>query len=179
LERFPVFASNGSVVGHLEPPRNAELVNKTALHRSELLERFGSLEALFDATPIHCRVLDTKSVFVSAEGLVFPCCWTYVQATRAQICGFPQDADREVQSLVEANGGFDRINARRVGLAHALESPVFGAIEASWSCASSKGRLKVCARACGADFPAYFDQFSDVQLQPRSLRVLPARVSQG
>lgn len=171
LERFPVFDAKGVLVSHLEPPRKAELVNRTTFHRRELIERFGTLEALFAATPINCRVLSTQSVFVSAQGLAFPCCWTYVQATRPNMCSFPESADRQIQHLVEASGGFERIDALRVGLAAAVGSPLFGAIKSSLSC-GGQGRLKVCARACGKDFPAYFDQFSDVQLQPRSLRVL-------
>jgi MoaA/NifB/PqqE/SkfB family radical SAM enzyme len=172
LERFPVFDGKGAVVSYLEPPKNPDLVNKTTLNRRDLLERFGTLDALFAATAIQCRVLNTSSVFVSAQGYVFPCCWTYVQATRPSLCEFPETADRQIQQLVEATGGFDRIDARRVGLAAAVDSPLFRAIEAGFSCGASANRLKVCARACGNDFPAYFDQFSDVQLQPRSLRVL-------
>src|SRR5207248_22142 len=100
-----------------------------------------------------CRVAETRSVFVGAQGYVFPCCWTYVQATRPVLWGFPSTGDRQVYDLVQRTGGFERIDARQVGLRAAIESPLFRAIESSWSCPSvGEGRLRVCARACGVDF---------------------------
>lgn len=171
LSRFPVFDEKSRVVGYLEPPLAPGLVNETVLHRDRVAERHGSLEALFDRTPIRCRVLDTSSVFVSAEGYAFPCCWTYVQATRPALYGLPDDADRQMYDLVHATGGFNAIDARRVGLHGAVASPLFAAIESSWACGSVRqGRLRVCARACGLEFPAYFDQFSSDDLLPRSLQ---------
>jgi hypothetical protein len=170
LESFPIYSRAGTVVGYLEPPRDPALVNPTAHHVDDLVEEYGTLDALFSSTPIHCPVLDTSSVFVGAQGYAFPCCWTYVQATRPGLNGFPGDADRQMYDLVQATGGFGAIDTRRVGLQAAVESPLFRAIEESWSCRSiGEGRLKVCARACGTKFPAYFDQFADTDLLPRSL----------
>lgn len=171
LDRFPIFDDNGKVVGYLEPPRESTLVNETVRNYQDLLRRHGSLDALFSKTPIDCRVAKTRSVFVSAKGHVFPCCWTYVQATRPALYGYPTSADRQVVDLVEATGGFERIDAKKVGLRAAIESPLFAAIASSWSCSSvAEGRLRVCARACGKDFPAYFDQFTDSDLLPRGLQ---------
>jgi MoaA/NifB/PqqE/SkfB family radical SAM enzyme len=171
-DRFPIYERDGTVVGHLEPPEAPELVNETALRRNDLLQRYGSLDELFDRTPIHCRVLDTNSVFVSAEGFAFPCCWTYVQATRPELAGFPAGVQLQVRECVEQSGGFDALDTRALGLRAVVEGELFRAIEASWSCGSvAEGRLKVCARACGVDFPAYFDQFHEPGMQPRSLRL--------
>lgn len=171
LTRFPIFDGRGELVGHLEPPLEESLVNRSVLHHEDLSGPYGSLAALFDRTPIHCRVLDTASVFVSAGGHAFPCCWTYVQATRPALYGFPPDADRQVYDLVQATGGFGAIDLRRTGLRAVVSGALFREIEASWACGSvGEGRLRVCARACGTDFPAYFDQFASTELLPRSLR---------
>jgi hypothetical protein len=90
-----------------------------------------------------------------------------VQATSPKLYGFPAGVDRQVYELVERLGGFERIDARRVGLRTAVESPLFDAIEASWGCSAiAAGRLKVCARVCGTDFPAYLDQFAAPDLVP-------------
>lgn len=172
IERFPVYDQEGQVVDHLEMPTNPALVNKTALHRNDLLGRYASLDKLFDETPIRCRVLDTGSLFVSSSGHVYPCCWTYVQATRPSIAGFPAGVDRQVQNLVRDTGGFDRLDARQLDVAEIVTGEFFTAVADSWSRSSvADGRLKVCARACGEDFPAYFDQFDDSELVPRSLEV--------
>lgn len=170
LDRFPIWSTAGKIVGYLEPPENPALVNPTARQFPALLDRYGSIDELFSATPIRCPVLETSSVFIGAQGHAYPCCWTYVQATRPAINGFPEDADRQTYDLVQATGGFDAIDTRKVGLRAAVESELFKAIERSWSCGSvSEGKLRVCARACGTAFPAYFDQFVDVSLLPRSL----------
>ena len=172
LNQFPIFSRDGQVEGYLEPPSTPALVNKTVLDFDDILRRHGSLDALLSATPIRCRVADTRSVFVSAQGHVFPCCWTYVQATRPGIYGLPASADYQVVEMVNRTGGMDRIDAKTIGLQKAVESPLFDAIEASWSCASVRsGRLRVCARACGLDFPSYSDQFADPTLLPKGLRI--------
>jgi MoaA/NifB/PqqE/SkfB family radical SAM enzyme len=171
LDAFPIFERDGRIVDFLEAPQDPALVNRTSLHRSELLDHYASLDDLFDSTPIHCRILDTASVFVSAQGYAFPCCWTYVQATRPEYAGHPDRSNRQLVELVERAGGFGAVSARRIGLRAVVEGQLFADVEASWSCGSvGEGRLKVCARACGADFPAYFDQFADSELVPRSLR---------
>ncbi len=170
LDRFPIWSGAGQVIGYLEPPQNPALVNSSARRFPELIAAHGSLEALFSSTPIECPVLRTASVFIGAQGHAYPCCWTYVQATRPGVNGFPADADRQTYDLVQATGGFDAIDTRKVGLRAAIESELFRAIERSWSCSSvAEGKLRVCARACGTAFPAYFDQFADVDLVPRSL----------
>lgn len=179
LNKFPIYTA-GAVVGYLEPPQGSALVNETVLHFTKLLNHYGSLDALFSATPINCRVMDTQSVFVGAQGYVFPCCWTYVQATRPTLFGFPTNADRQVHDLVQTTGGFERIDARCVPLRAAVESPLFQAIESSWSCSSiTEGRMKVCARACGTEFPAYFDQYVNTNLLPRGLRVIQPQKPPG
>jgi hypothetical protein len=172
LDRFPIWSAAGEVIGQLEPPRDPALVNSTAQQFPDLLARYGSLDELFSATPIHCPVLDTSSVFVSAQAYAFPCCWTYVQATRPGLNAFPKGADRQMYDLVAEYGGFDAVDARRIGLRAVVEGALFGAIERSWSCGSvGEGKLRVCARACGTAFPAYFDQFVDAELRPRSLQL--------
>lgn len=170
LTKFPVYSGAGELIGYLEPPRDPALVNQTARQLDELIGEYGTLDALFSATPIHCPVLDTNSVFIGAQGYAFPCCWTYVQATRPALNHFPADADTQMYELVQATGGFDAIDTLKAGLRGAVESALFQAVEDSWSCKSvDAGRLKVCARACGTKFPAYFDQFVTADLRPRSL----------
>jgi len=166
LTRFPIY-QDGRIVGRLEPPGDPGLVNDTARRYTELSGRHGSLEQLFAATSIRCRVQRTSSVFVSAQGHAFPCCWTYAQATAPLVYGDPPGVDRQLLDLVERTGGFERIDALTRGLREAVHSPLFEAIEASWEQpALSAGRLKVCARVCGTEFPAFSDQFSSPELVP-------------
>jgi hypothetical protein len=92
-----------------------------------------------------------------------------VQATKPLLYGFPHGMDLGVYELVEATGGFAGIDAGRIGLRAAVESAFFAAVASSWSCSSfEEGRIKVCARVCGVDFPAYQDQFEASELVPGS-----------
>jgi len=171
LLRFPIFARNGEVTGFLEPAENPQFVNKSVLTIDEENSKYVSLNKFFSETEIDCRVASTKSMFMSARGHVFPCCWTYVQATRPVMNGSPDATDYQIVELLNQSGGLNRVDAKLVGLQRAIESPFFDAIESSWSCTSIEaGRAKVCARACGRDFPAYFDQFADLDLLPRGLK---------
>jgi hypothetical protein len=73
----------------------------------------------------------------------------------------------QVYDLVQSEGGFDAIDALRHGLRSIVEGPLFEAIESSWGCRSvGEGRLKVCGRVCGIEFPAYANQFANPELIP-------------
>jgi acyl carrier protein len=172
LNHFPIYIDGvTTIAGYLEPPSDPDLVNATARKFTSTAGHEAHLLRLFDTTRISCRVLDTNSVFISARGMVFACCWTYVQATRATQGGYQTDSGGQIRELVADVGGFAAIDAKRVGLRAVIEGPLFAAIEESWGRPSvPEGRLKVCARACGTDFPAYFDQFESPAPQPRSLR---------
>lgn len=171
LYAFPIFDRKEQVVGYLEPARSPEYVNGTVSGFEQIVGRHGDLDALFSRTRIECRVEKTRSVFISAEGHAYPCCWTYVQATRPSICGMPRSADYQMVEMLDRTGGMDRIDAKQVGLRDAVESPLFDAVEESWSCGSVKdGKLRVCARACGQDFPVYDDQFAEPARLPKGLR---------
>ncbi len=178
LDSFPVFDRRGEEIGCLEPPRDPALVNSASRRAGAHATGRSSLDSSFDTTAISCKVLDTNSLFLSAQGLAFPCCWVYVQATRPEFSGFPAEASRQVRDLVDRHGGLQALDTRRHRIADIVEGPLFAAIQASWGCASiGEGRLKVCARACGDALPSYFDMFERDELQPRSLqaRAAPAR----
>ncbi len=167
LKQFPIYAEDGALVGALRPPRNQAFVNDTARRYEDLLTAHGNLDAVFSSTSIQCQVLRSGSIFVGASGVVFPCCWTYVQATTPVLHEFAPGSGTQLYDLVVAAGGFEAIDAQRVGIRSVVEGPLFEAIEASWSCSSvSDGRLQVCARVCGESFPAYFDQFASPDFVP-------------
>src|SRR5260370_1120015 len=72
LAAFPIYSPAGERIGSLEPPMDTSLVNETARRYGERIDGRGSLDAGLSSTPIHCQVMDTRSVFVRAEGSVFP-----------------------------------------------------------------------------------------------------------
>jgi sulfatase maturation enzyme AslB (radical SAM superfamily) len=113
------------------------------------------MEMGLDLSSITCKVAEEKSVYVSAEGIIQPCCWTagqmyvwYHNSEGTQIW----DAIKQV--------GKNSLNAKL----NTLESIVDGiyfqkVIPESWekpSCA--EGKLSVCAKTCGK-YDAFAEQF--------------------
>lgn len=112
-------------------------------------------EGYLDNTPISCKVGVEKSVYVSAEGLVFPCCWTAYQLYDQ----WKSWQSLQMQSLLQDMGGKSAISAKTGDLEEIVDGPFFRAVEESWtrtSCGS--GRLAVCARTCGSH-DAFSGQF--------------------
>ena len=50
---------------------------------AEIEKTYGSMMDYYNKAPIDCKIPKDMSIFVTAEGLVLPCCWTagllYVQ----------------------------------------------------------------------------------------------------
>jgi hypothetical protein len=166
-ERFPVYSPQGDVVGQLEPPTDPAWRNSSAATIERIRTDQDGVTRMLDSTPIHCRALHTRSVYVGVQGYVFPCCQSYTAATLPQVYGRHPEADTQLEQLIESLGGFDRINAHQVGLKGAVESDAMAAIERSWALRSlAEGRLKVCARVCGTVLGTFEKQFASAELVP-------------
>lgn len=140
---------------HLQPPDRKEFVHQINQFRKDVSELYGSWENFLYTTKISCRVQKSKSVYVTAEGLVMPCCWVggdlYDQ----------YNADyRESRVAKMLNGDKDTVNAKIHGLRGALESGFFDKLEKSWTAESTtKDRLRTCARVCSVDHDNFGEQF--------------------
>ena len=65
--------SNGN---DIKPPSNKEYQNKSVNDYERLISEHGNFDSYLNTTKIKCKSLDTKEIYISAEGLVTPCCWT-------------------------------------------------------------------------------------------------------
>lgn len=157
-ERQEVLNEAGEIQYFLESPSNKGLQNPSLLKESALIEKHGSFEKYLDSTAIECKVSKEKSIFVTAEGLVFPCCWTAIQL-------YPWYSEPQSTQmwkfLNSTSGGKESISA----IKNSIESIVGGdfftrTIPGAWSKTSIKeGKPKVCARICGQEFDPFRDQF--------------------
>ena len=50
--------------------------NKELSKYDLLIEKYGSMDSYYDVVPINCKVKDEGNLFITAEGLALPCCWT-------------------------------------------------------------------------------------------------------
>jgi len=142
----------GKETQRLEKPKD-EYINKALKKEKDIVAEHGSMDAYYDTTPINCKAIEKSEIFVTAEGHVFPCCWTAGQ----QYKWYWGPREAPIWKLI---GDPDNISLRKHTIQEIVEGPFFKAIEDSWSCSSVKdGKLKVCANKCGIGFDAYNEQF--------------------
>jgi MoaA/NifB/PqqE/SkfB family radical SAM enzyme len=114
------------------------------------------MERYWDESEIRCKVAEEKSVYVSAEGIVQPCCWTANQ----MYVWYWKPKSSQVWSLIDQVGK-DSLNAKLTSLETIVNGLYFqDLIPNSWnksSCAS--GKLAVCAKTCGGKHDAFAEQF--------------------
>ena len=119
--------------------------------------KHGSMDAYYDSAEIHCKVKDEGNLFITAEGLALPCCWT---AGRMYKWWNANPKTEQIWDFVDAAGGKDAISAKKHGLRAVFETGIFDRIEESWIKASiAEGKLKVCSMKCGKEFDPFASQF--------------------
>jgi len=130
--------------------------NKALRDQQQIIEKYGSMHEYYDQTQIVCKVSKSKSIYVSAEGLVLPCCWT---AGRMYKWWQKNPFVEQIWDYINQIGGKEKLNAKN-GLEKVFQTGIFDLIANSWnkkSCAD--GKLKVCAMKCGVEWDPYTEQF--------------------
>lgn len=150
-----VWDRDGNVEYHIEKPENVEYQNDSLLRERALVDHFGSMSSYLDQTCITCKVASEKSLYISAEGLAFPCCWT---ANQLYLWYMPP-MKGEIWDIIDHDIG--NVNAIKHDLRSIVEGEHFNRIEESWTKQGiANGKLKVCSRMCGAGFDQFRSQFS-------------------
>ena len=130
--------------------------NEALKKQQSIIDKYGSMDSYYDAVPIDCKVAKSKSIYVSAEGLVLPCCWT---AGRMYKWWHKDPKVEQIWSFIDSVGGKEKLNAKD-GIAKVFESGIFDQIQNSWNQSScSQGKLKVCSMKCGVEWDPYTEQF--------------------
>jgi|688.fasta_scaffold21685_6 MoaA/NifB/PqqE/SkfB family radical SAM enzyme len=115
------------------------------------------MEKYWDEVSIKCKVAEEKSLYVSAEGIVQPCCWT---AGQMYVWYWEPKGSQIWQAINQI--GKDNLNAKQ----HSLESIVNGLyfqdiVPNSWNKSScAEGKLQVCAKTCGVKNDMFNNQFA-------------------
>ncbi|HMN68040.1 MAG TPA: radical SAM protein [Bdellovibrionales bacterium] len=153
-----VMNREGTVEYRLEKPLDPRYLNPAHLKEDQLVADHGSLKEFFARTPIDCKTAREKSLYISAEGLAFPCCWT---ANQLYLWYYPEKGAPIWKMLGRLPGGIDSLNAKRRPLAEIVNGPFFQTVlPASWNRQSYEdGRLFVCGKTCGRGMDAFKAQF--------------------
>ena len=138
----------------IKPPSNKEFQNKSVNDYERLIVKHGNFDSYLDTTLIKCKSIDTKEIYISAEGLVTPCCWTAGKLYKS----YESLGQNQIWSYL--NNDVDNINALHKPLREIIEGMFFNNLESSWNLPScSQGKSKVCAEKCGTGFDAFGDQW--------------------
>lgn len=142
----------GNKTAKLTKPKE-EFQNTAVKKLPTILEKYQSMDNYYDNVPIYCKVKNEGSLFITAEGLALPCCWT---AGRMYKWWHKDPKVEQIWNFIE---DISKINAKN-GLDKVFSTDIFNKIEKSWhkkSC--NDGKLKVCAMKCGSEFDPFAAQF--------------------
>ena len=151
-ENHQAVDKKGNITTDLKKPAES-FQNEAVKKLPAVIKKYGSMDNYYDIVTVDCKVKKSNSLFITAEGLALPCCWTagrmykwwHTDPKVEQIWDFIKD-----KSIINAKNGLEKV----------FKSEVFNSIEQSWKKNSCKeGKLKVCAIKCGQDFDPYGAQF--------------------
>jgi MoaA/NifB/PqqE/SkfB family radical SAM enzyme len=157
-EAQEVLNADGSLDYEIFPPQNPKYYNDALKSDARIIEKYGSFDCYFDQAEIHCKVAEEKSLYVTAEGLVFPCCWV---GLRLYPWYSKEKADPVWKLIDQLEGGLEALSLAHHPMKDIVEGPFFQKVlPESWEKSSlSEGKLKVCAKTCGKKFDAFASQF--------------------
>jgi len=142
---LPILNNSGENDGFLEIPMTPALRNPAVEEMRNAIEQGATYDEIVASTPIQCAASELKSIYIGAEGLVFPCCWM------AQIYPSGDISKRKLQviKLIEQYGpGLSAIDANLRTIEAIVGSEVFR-IEIPNGWRKGPERLEICARQCG------------------------------
>jgi MoaA/NifB/PqqE/SkfB family radical SAM enzyme len=145
----------GQTTTELKKP-SEKYLNQALTKHDMLIEKYGSMDAYYDIVPVKCKVKDEGNLFITAEGLALPCCWT---AGRMYKWWHQNPKIEQIWTLIDSVGGKEKLSAKQ-GLSKVFDTGIFKFIEDSWlinTC--NNGKLKVCAMKCGIEFDPFGEQF--------------------
>jgi MoaA/NifB/PqqE/SkfB family radical SAM enzyme len=159
LSEYSVHNSKG-LPSHLIKPSTLPQYQNKALEQdyADVVQGFGSVEKYWDEAEIECRVGAEKSIYVSAEGLIFPCCWTANQLYSSST----QSRANAVWKLLETLPLQEQsLSAKTVSLKGIVEGDFFQSVlPETWNKKSvAEGKLQVCAKTCGKCVKPFESQF--------------------
>ena len=152
----------GKVVGKEEtikflPSKQIEALEIQGIQKfNKDFESKSKLEKELDQSIIKCKVAEEKSLYISAEGIVQPCCWT---AGQMYVWYYKPESSQIWQAIKQV--GKDNINAKLQDLENIVNGMYFQSVlPDSWNKSScAEGKLAVCAKTCGTKFDAFAEQF--------------------
>jgi len=133
-------------------PKEEHNINESLKKQGKLVEQYGSMEKYLDQVKVDCKVLKNKEVYISAEGILLPCCWLAGQMYKWYLP--PNSSD--VWQFIDK----EKLSIKKNSLEAILKSGIFDKIKSSWFKPTiHEGKLKTCALKCGKEFDQFGGQY--------------------
>jgi MoaA/NifB/PqqE/SkfB family radical SAM enzyme len=147
IDTTNVMGREGHIVGNLTMPENPAYQNQALVKLGGIIRNPAEYKRYLDTTAINCKAVIKSSVYVTAEALVFPCCWTAGLYPWQQPLGSSQ-----IWTLIDKlPEGKNSLNATMRPLKDIVDGPFFQeGIPGGWDHALAGSRLRACAQHCGA-----------------------------
>jgi MoaA/NifB/PqqE/SkfB family radical SAM enzyme len=147
----------GEKTALLEKPKQTENINLALLKQKEIEKTYGSMKQYYDSCNIKCKVANEKNIFITAEGLLMPCCWT---AGRMYKWWHKDYRTEQIWDHIDFAGGKEGISVLNNSIKQVMNGSLLESIEKSWNKNSlEEGKLGVCAMKCGDQFDPFGAQF--------------------
>ena len=131
--------------------------NLALLKQKEIEKSYGSMKEYFDKCSISCKVAKQGSIFITAEGLLMPCCWT---AGRMYKWWHKDPRVEQIWDHIDGAGGKDGVSVIDNDIEYVVNGNLISSISSSWKKDSiANGKLGVCAQKCGSEFDPFKEQF--------------------
>ena len=155
-----ILDKKGRPDGKLQMPKNPKYQNRSLKKEEELSKKYGNLHNYLNQTKVACKVSQEKSIYISAEALVFPCCWTANQLYPWYFKKRTSQIWKMIEHLPEKENS---LNAKKYSIKEIVQGDFFQKrIPNSWQGKDiTRDKLRVCAKTCGQDFNPFADQFTD------------------
>jgi MoaA/NifB/PqqE/SkfB family radical SAM enzyme len=164
-DQVEVLDRDGNFEYSIAGPTQSRYQNESLVQLDRNIGRQSNYDDYLDKTRIVCKVAGEQKLYLSAEGLAFPCCWT------ANIYPWyqPPQATEIWQLINRLPNGKDSLNARKQPLSEIVNGPFFQhLVPESWSIRSvAEGRLEVCSRVCG-EIDLYSAQYTGATNETRT-----------
>lgn len=154
-----VYDKGSEFAYYIEKPEDHKWQNNALEKETKIQAKHGSMKAYFDNTIVTCKVAQEKSLYITAEGLAFPCCWTANQM-------YPWYFRPEQGEIWKHMKRYEITKSSISALERPLQSIVNGvwiqeSFKDSWGkpCLED-GKLRTCAKTCGTDFDPFKEQFA-------------------
>ena len=138
-------------------PIDSENQNIALLKQAEIEKTYGSMREYYNSCKVNCKAISKKEIFITAEGLLMPCCWT---AGRMYKWWHKDYRVEQIWDHIDTAGGKDAINTINNSIEVVMNGSLLKTIALSWEEPSlDHGKLGVCAMKCGEEFDPYEAQF--------------------